>query len=201
MRVSFFLTRLFNEIKILYSFSKTIYTVSVFWVFENKEGESEKTTNYINDQLNKHSGAISGQMCRDLELRRGPKIRFYPSQTGPQLQEMREGMATEVPEMLREEQLKKWRLTEEKVQKNPAIKKALEHRVGLHQVEIQEGMEMAISNKTWLKDAGRAYEAVQSKPQAQPKERFRDNRNPDGSRKKYKKKHRADVLWQDIMAE
>jgi hypothetical protein len=29
MRVSFFLTRLFNEIKILYSFSKTIYTVSV----------------------------------------------------------------------------------------------------------------------------------------------------------------------------
>ena len=179
---------------------ENIYSISVFWTFSQNRDNSEKNKGYVNGQLNKYSPVLGGIMCQKLGLRMAPKIRFFPSQTVDEMQKTIDDIASDLPEMLKEDVLEETKITDEEINKSKEKKEFVDRKIKEKEIIFYSNLEEMTSNQAWLKEAGKAYsEQNPEKIGKKEKNRERHNRNEDGSRKKYSKKNRVDLLWNDIM--
>ncbi len=190
----------FDEIFI----GESVRNVYIFWEFMDltkanisTQKELKEEIEKITASLNKYSSVLGGHICRDLGFRRAPTIKFAKSVAEENLNKLVQGLDTKISKEAEEDLMKN----------NPAqyehLKKTgkLQEHLGIKAMEMKNkiigNLDVHVSNRPMLNEL--AKQVTGKTKEKGPKKRERNNRNPDGSRKKYVREDRSEKLWRDVM--
>ncbi|KRX01036.1 hypothetical protein PPERSA_09642 [Pseudocohnilembus persalinus] len=182
--------------------------VYIFWNFSILSADKTKVNQQLSQEqykkqqafipkiqakLDKHANFLSGKLCKNLGFKYGPQIRFYKSEITTKENESRQELQKTLPDVIKKVLL-------EDLQLKKISKKDYDYILDRYTDRAMEQLQGEIGNLQQL------YK-IKSKKRGNKKIEYdengkiiRNNRNPDGSRKKYKKTNKAKNFWDGLQA-
>lgn len=145
--------------------------------------DKDKRVQEVQSTLDKMTQYISGKMCQDLKLRFGPLIKFKYWEQSPKAAQAKQEMLAEMPKIIKAKLISD-------TQKGHIPQKMKQKDLNMLLSTMQSSLEQRIDGINF----NRADEDLQKK-----KKKERNNKNPDGSRKRgTKKRNPAEQFWNQL---
>lgn len=185
-----------------------ISVVDVFWSYDGNpatfkpEMNTDKALEDVSRKLTRYAQKkLEFEMMRDMSFKKKIEIRFSPSKSAQLVKQLEDGFKEQVVEIAKEtlaEELQEEGLNPDKI--TPAM---IERSVRRLENDFMDVMADRINYRTMRL---KYLEDLKKKESKKPKfdkegKRIRDNKNSDGTKKKYVKKKKAEDFWQSISKE